>query len=57
MPERACCEIEETIKWAQLKRNKTKYSEELQLEEKKWKDGLEDLFDIALAHALGKTTI
>ena len=37
--------------WAQLKRNKAKHAEEFQLKEKKWKDGLEDLFDIAHANA------
>ena len=50
--------IEEMFKeWAELKKNKAKHSEELQLKEKKWKDGLEHLFDIAQANALGMTTI
>ena len=49
--------IQELFKeWTQLKRNKAKHSEELQLK-KKWKDGLEDLLNIAHANALGMTTI
>ena len=48
--------LEEMFKeWAKLKGNK--HSEELQLKEKKWKDGLVDLFDFAHANALGMTTI
>ena len=43
--------------WAQLKKNKAMHSEKLQLKEKKWKDGLKDLFEIAHANALGMTTI
>ena len=42
--------------WTKLKTNKAKHSEELQLKEK-WKDGLEDLFNIAHANALGMTNI
>ena len=42
--------------WAEMKRNEAKHSDELQLK-KKWKDRLEDLFDIALANALGMTII
>ena len=38
-------------------RNKAKHSEELQLKKKKWKNGLENLFDIAHANALGMITI
>ena len=50
--------IEEMFKeWAELKRNKAKHSEEFQLKEKKWKDGLENLYNIAHANALGITTV
>ena len=42
--------------WAKLKKNEAKRSEEFRLK-KKWKDGLEDLFDIAHANASGMTTI
>ena len=38
---------------AELKRNQAKHSEELQLK-KKWKNGLENLLDIAHANALGR---
>ena len=49
--------FEEMFKeWAKLKKNKAKHSEGFRLKEK-WKVGLEDLFDIAHANALGMTTI